>query len=96
MFTFPADEVVIRACMITCLVSQGIVLVSEVIKMRNLGHEYFLEFYHYIELFHIGIFTFYFWLRMFFTASMLPNEYVHKVNGNDEIDELKENTALRM
>ena len=57
--------------------------------MRNLGKEYFLEFYHYIEIFHIGIFIFYFWLRMFFLKSMLPENYVHKVDGHNQIDVLK-------
>ena len=57
--------------------------------MKGLGKEYFYEFYHFIELFHISIFFIYFWLRLSFTKSMLPEDYVHKVDGNNEINVLK-------
>ena len=76
--------------MIVCLVSQGFALIAEILKMRTLKQEYFMEFYHYIELFQIGIFSFYFWLRFFFTKSMLPEDYVyHDAAGDDKLNILK-------
>jgi len=83
MFTFVEDEAAIRTSMIVCLISQGFALIAEILKMRTLKNEYFMEFYHYIELIQIGIFSFYFWLRFFFSFSMLPEDYVHHVNGKD-------------
>jgi len=90
MFTFVENEAAIRTSMIVCLVSQGFALIAEILKMRTLKQEYFMEFYHYIELFQIGIFSFYFWLRFFFTKSMLPEDYVyHDAAGDDKLNILK-------
>ena len=95
MFTFVNNSYWIKACMITCLASQAFTLLCEIVKMKGLGTEYFLEFYHYIEIAHIAIFIVYFWLRLFFEKSMLPEDYVHKVGDNNVVDEnlMKEDGA---
>ena len=51
MFTFVQDAPAIRACMYFCAFSQTCAILAEVVKMKNLKKEYFLEFYHYVELF---------------------------------------------
>lgn len=84
MFTLD-NEIGIIICISLCLISQTVIFITEIIKMRALGKEYFLEFYHYIEIAHVGLFVFYFFLRVGFLKSMLPEEYVMKYkdkNGN--------------